>query len=158
MNPVSAIACSTMLRRSFGALGIVERRVARRRLDDAGDRRRFDQREVADVLAEEQPRRFRHAVDGERSALAERDVVQVELEDLVLRQPALERDRHQPLGELAPRRLLRAPCAMPHIELRKVLRTSCCVIVLPPLRYFWLPNMLVSTARVVPMKSTPGWS
>ncbi len=44
----------------------------------------------------------------------------------------------------------------PHIELRKVLRTSCCVIVLPPLRYFLLPNMLLATARVVPMKSTPG--
>ena len=79
MNPASAIACSTTLRRSFARVRVVERREARGRLDDAGDRGRFAQRQVADVLAEEQPRRFRHAVDGKRSALAERDVVQVQL-------------------------------------------------------------------------------
>ena len=35
-------------------------------------------------LREEQPRRFGDAVDRERSALAEPDVVQIELEDLIL--------------------------------------------------------------------------
>ena len=48
----------------LAALRVVERRQRRRRLDDAGDRRRFGERDVADVLAEEQPRGFRHADDA----------------------------------------------------------------------------------------------
>ena len=44
-------------------------------------------------------------MDGERSALPERHVVQVQREDLILRQPPLERDRHEPFGELALQRL-----------------------------------------------------
>ena len=49
-------------------------------------------------------------------------------------------------------------CSLPHIDVRNVLRTSCCVIVLPPLRYFLLPKILERTARVVPIQSTPEWS
>ena len=85
---------------------VVERRQRRRRLEDAGDRRRFGQRHVADVLAEEQPRRLRHADDAERAALAERHVVQVHLEDRVLRRARRDDDRHPDLEQLAPQRLL----------------------------------------------------
>ena len=42
----------------------------------------------------------------ERAALAERHVVQVHLEDLVLRRARREDDRHPDLEQLAPRRLL----------------------------------------------------
>ena len=83
-----------------------ERRVGLRRLDDAGERRRFGQREVDDVLAEEEPRAFGHAVDRERAALSEIDLVQIQLEDLVLGQPLLDDERHELLGELAAHRLL----------------------------------------------------
>ncbi len=96
------------------ALRTIEGGKARRRLDHAGDRRRLDQAHVADVFAEEQPRRFRYAVDREGPALSEWHVVQVELEDFVLREPALQRDRHQPLGELALRALLAGLVEAPH--------------------------------------------
>ena len=59
------------------------------------------QAEVGDVLAEEEPRRFGHAVDRERPALPEVDVVEVQLEDLVLRRAPLEDERHQHLAHLA---------------------------------------------------------
>ena len=81
----------------LAARRVVERRQRRRRLDDAGNRRRFGERDVADVLAEEQARGLGDAEDGERSALAERDVVQVHLEDLVLRRAAR---RGRPTGTL----------------------------------------------------------
>ena len=69
--------------------------------------RRLAQRHVRDVLGEEQPRRFGDAVDGERAALAERHVVQVQLEDLVLGQPALEDERHELILQLAQRACVR---------------------------------------------------
>ena len=43
-----------------------------------------------------------HAVDGKRSAIAEVDVVQVELEDLLFRRLCLEDDRHEHLERFAP--------------------------------------------------------
>ena len=58
------------------ALRVVERRQGRRRLDDARNRGRLGERHVAHILAEEEPGRFADAQNGERSALAERDVVQ----------------------------------------------------------------------------------
>ena len=66
-----------------------------RRLDDAGDERRLREGDVAHVLAEVNLRRFGHAVQGKRAAMAEIDVVQVELEDLVLGRLRLEDDRHE---------------------------------------------------------------
>ncbi len=69
------------------ALAIDERRVLIRILDDAGDERGFGQREVADVLAEEDARRLGDAVQRKRAAIAEIDVVQIELEDLFLASP-----------------------------------------------------------------------
>ena len=88
------------------ALGRREGRPGVGRLDHAGDRGGLAQRQVADVLAEEQPRRLGDPVHRKRSALAEIDLVQVHLEDLVLRRLALENDRHVLLGELALERLL----------------------------------------------------
>ena len=41
---------------------------------------------------------------------------------------------------------------------RKKFFTSCCVIVLPPTRYGRSPRRLVTTAPMVRMMSTPGWS
>ena len=86
--------------------GLRERRERRRRLDDAGDRRGFGERQVADVLAEEQTRRLRDAGDRERSALPERDVVQVHLEDVVLRRAPCEHDGDPRFEHLAAQRLL----------------------------------------------------
>jgi hypothetical protein len=70
--------------------GVPERRERRWRLDDTGNGGRLGKRQIADVLAEKKPGGFRHAADAERAALAERDVVQIELENLVLGRPALE--------------------------------------------------------------------
>ena len=90
---VSALAAS---------VGIVERRERRGRLDDAGNRRGLGKREVAHIFAEKETRRFGHSRDGERSALSERDVVQIHLEDFVLRRAVVEDDRRPLFEELAP--------------------------------------------------------
>src|SRR5262249_58887136 len=52
-----------------------------------------------------------HAVNRERSTLPQVDVVEIQLEDLVLRQAALEGDRHEPLGDLALQARKAAPLA-----------------------------------------------
>src|SRR5690606_34998247 len=57
---------------------------ARGGLDESGNRRRFGNREIPDVLAEKDPCRLRYAVNGKRTSLAEHDVVEVELENFVL--------------------------------------------------------------------------
>ena len=95
MKPASAIASRTTFRRSFERAGLLNGDRADGDLNDAGNRRRFGQREIADVLAEEQTRGFGDAEDGERPALAERDIVQVHLEDLVLRRANGEDDREE---------------------------------------------------------------
>jgi hypothetical protein len=41
---------------------------------------------------------------------------------------------------------------------RNVFLTSCCVIVLPPRRYFLFPKTFPMIALVRPMGSMPGWS
>ncbi len=69
----------------------------------------------------------RHAVDRERSALAEPHVVEIQLENLVLGQPPLERDRHEPLGQLPAQAIFSC--------VRNVFFTSCWVSVLPPRMY-----------------------
>jgi len=71
-------------------------------LDDAGDHRPLGERHVRDVLAEDQPRCLGDAVDRERSALAEIHIVQIELEDLVLRRAPFEHDRHELFFQLPP--------------------------------------------------------
>ena len=85
----------------------------------------------------------------ERAALSEIDIVQVHLEDLILRDPALQDERHVLFGELA---------ASVFFGVRKKFFTSCCVIVLPPTRYFFSPRRFVITAPTVRIRSTPGWS
>src|SRR5262249_35877235 len=81
-------------------------RERRRRLDNAGDRGRFRERHVAHVFAEEEARGLRDAEDRERTALSERDVVQVHLQDLVFRRPRGEDHRHENLEHLPPDRSL----------------------------------------------------
>ena len=86
----------------------IERRERVRRLNDAGNRGGLAERQVVDVLAEIQPRCLRYAVNRKRSAIAEIDVVQVELEHLFFGRPDVEDDRHELLEDLAaPRALAR---------------------------------------------------
>jgi hypothetical protein len=83
-----------------------ERRECLRRLDHAGERRGLGERQVDDVLAEVEPRRFGEAVHRERAAVAEVHLVQVQLEDLILGQPALRDHRHELFAQLARHALL----------------------------------------------------
>ncbi len=69
------------------------------RLDGPGNRGGLGERDVADVFPEEQARRFRDAVHGERATLPQVHVVQVELEDLVLRCLPFEDERHELLEQ-----------------------------------------------------------
>ena len=82
-----------------------KRRPVVRRLNHAGDSGRLAERQVGDVFAEVESCGFGDPVHGKRTALAEIDVVEIQLEDLVLRCLALEDDRHVLLGELALERL-----------------------------------------------------
>ena len=98
---------STTLRRSRARSGL---RNGERRDGDwmmPAMRRGLGQRDVAHVLAEEDARGLRDAVNLERPALAEHDVVQVQLEDLVLGEARLEHERHELFLELAAQGLLR---------------------------------------------------
>ena len=102
-------------------------------------------------------RRLGDAVQRERAAIAEIDVVQIQLEDLVLGRLGLEDQRHELLEDLAAVRALAASAARAAIcSVRKKLRASCCVMVLPPTRYGRLPKMLVNTAPTMRIGSTPG--
>ena len=102
MNSSSAIARSTTLRRSTARFGLANgERDAGLWMTPAMSAASL-MREVGDVLAEEDARRLGDAVDRERAALPEVDVVEIQLEDLVLRGAPLEHERHH-----APR----APCA-----------------------------------------------
>jgi hypothetical protein len=96
-HDVASVAC---------ALGRRERRQVVRRVDDTGDRRGLRQGEVGDVLTEEEACAFGDPVNRERPALSEVHLVQVELENLVLRRASLEDERHELLRHLAPHRLL----------------------------------------------------
>ena len=79
------------------AAGIGQRRIFRWRLQQAGDHRRLAERQVTRRLAEIAPRRRVDAV----GAAAEVDAVEVELEDVRLRQPRLQPQRQRELLELA---------------------------------------------------------
>jgi hypothetical protein len=85
-------------------LDVAERRVVTGRRDDPGEERRLAQCQLAHVLAEVVRGRLAHAVDGDRSSLAQVDLVQVGLEDLLLRVVPLEQHRHHRLARLAPQR------------------------------------------------------
>ena len=80
-RPIDTIVCSTTLRRRDRAIEVDRRRVARRRLDQAGEQRRFVDVQVAGGLAEVAARRRLDTIQ----AVAEIHLVQVQLEDLLLR-------------------------------------------------------------------------
>src|SRR5439155_16333579 len=81
---------------ALGRLGAIERRVVRRRPWKAGDQRRLTHRQLGDGLAEVCPGRGLDAI----RALAEIDLVQVHLEDAVLRVPTLELEGEYGLFQL----------------------------------------------------------
>ena len=81
-----------------GALDAGDRIVARRRARQAGDQRGLGQRQVADLLVEVHLRRGPDAV----GALAEKDPVEVQGEDLLLGEAALDAQRREHLLQLAP--------------------------------------------------------
>ena len=77
------------------------RRVPVGRADDAGEERHLGGREVAELFAEVELCRFRDAEDAFRAALAEVDLVQVQLQDLRLRVATLGDDGHHELDRFA---------------------------------------------------------
>ena len=77
--------------------GTIERRVRRRRLRQAGEQSRFCKCQLANRLAKEGSR---CRLDAER-AVPEVDLVQIELENAILRIPTLEQHRQYGLLELA---------------------------------------------------------
>ncbi len=85
----------------FRALRIHDRVVRRRRLRQAGEHRGLGERDVLQVLAEIHARRGREAV----RALAQIDLVHVQLENLVLGERALDLVRKQHFIDLARVRL-----------------------------------------------------
>ena len=97
--PRATIRSSTSLRRIRPSFGWVERVVVRGPPDHAGERGALGQRQLRRGLLEVELRRRADAVD----AVAEVDLVQVQLEDLVLRVLLLDPDRQRQLLELAAR-------------------------------------------------------
>ena len=73
------------------------RALPRRRLNDAGDHRRFFQRHILRALAEVQPRRGLDAV----RAVTENHLIAIEREDLALRVALFDLDRDEDLLDLA---------------------------------------------------------
>ncbi|SAL87367.1 hypothetical protein AWB68_08380 [Caballeronia choica] len=90
-------ALQDVLLANLCALRIDDRVIRRRRLRQASKHRCFGQRDVLQVLAEVDARRSREAV----RALAEIDLIHVQLEDLVLRERALDLVREQHFIDLA---------------------------------------------------------
>ena len=88
MKPFLAIVWSTTPERDARGFDIGGRRVIGRRLDQAGDDRRFAQAQMIGAVAEEAPRGGVDAI----GAAAEINSVQIELEDLVLGEFPLERE------------------------------------------------------------------
>jgi hypothetical protein len=83
------------------ALGVAVGVVGVGRLDHAGQERALRQRQVADVLVEVHPRGLAEAVDAERAGLAQVDLVQVQLQDVLLLRAPLQHEREQGLLRLA---------------------------------------------------------
>src|SRR5262249_62070649 len=82
---------------------MIERRVRRRGFGQPREQSRFSERQLADRLAEEGSRR---SLDAE-GAMAEVNLVQIELEDTVLGIATLEQDCEHCLFELALEALVR---------------------------------------------------
>ena len=77
-----------MLRRSLRAVGMAVRIENAGPLDQAGQLRRFRQRDLAEILAEVDLGGLAETADVERAAPAEVDLVGVVLENLLLREAA----------------------------------------------------------------------
>src|SRR5207244_453826 len=88
-------------------LRVPERGETRWGLNQAREGRGFGQRDVAHVLPKEDARALRDAVNLKRSALAERDFIEIELEDLALTETGLEHERHELLAQFPNGRLRR---------------------------------------------------
>ena len=76
-------------------------------MNHAGDSRRLGEREVFQLLAEEDARRLADAAHGNRAALSQVNLVAVEREDVLLPYPALDDGGERRLVELAAQRALR---------------------------------------------------
>ena len=87
---------------ALGAVGIAARRQPRRRLDQAGEQRRFGERQLPRRLAEIALRRRLHPV----GAGAEIDAVQIHFEDLRLAELVFEPERQHDFLQLAAERAL----------------------------------------------------
>ena len=97
MKPFLTIVWSTTPERVARRLDVGGRRIIGRRLDQAGDDRRLAEAQMVGAMAEEVPRGGVDAV----GAAAEIDAVEIELEDLVLGEFALERERQDRFLDLA---------------------------------------------------------
>jgi hypothetical protein len=89
------------------ALGVAVRVVGIRGLDHAREQGGLREREVAHVLVEVHPRGLTHAADAERADLAEVDLVEIQLEDVLLVRAPFEDEGEKGLLGLAPEALLR---------------------------------------------------
>src|SRR5207237_5621053 len=98
--------------------------VDRRTLHQRYQHRRLRRRQVLHLLAEIELRGEADAVDGAVAVLAEVDLVEVGLEDLLLAVMELEQHRHHELGELARQRALRRAEAV----LRELLRDGAAAL------------------------------
>ncbi len=99
------------------------RRIVVRRADDPAEKRRFARRQFVNVLAEIGFRRLAESANRKAAAIAEIDVVRVELEDLLLREALVDLRRHQ--TSLTLRRQSR-------LVVKKNVRATCMSIVLAP--------------------------
>ena len=81
--------------------------VAIGRANDARQKRRFAEDDVVNVLVEVGQRAFGEAVNREAAAIAEINLVGVQLEDLLLGEAVLEFQRHHRLGQLCAARCAR---------------------------------------------------
>ena len=97
MKPFLTIVWSTTPERGARGLDVGGRRIIGRRLDQAGDDRRLAEAQMVGAMAEEAARRGVDAI----GAAAEIDAVEIELEDLVLAELALQRERQDRLLDLA---------------------------------------------------------
>ncbi len=95
--------------RLHGPLGMLVRRgVAVRRADDARQKRRLAERNVVNVVIEVCQRALGKTVDPKAAAVAQINLVGVELENLLLGKAVLEFERHHGFGQFPPPGALRA--------------------------------------------------
>ena len=107
--------------------------------------RRFVDAQLRGTLVEVEPRRFVDAEDRLAAAVAEVNVVEVDLEDLVLRHARVEQHGQDDLGDLAaPRPLLREEARLDDLLIDgRAARAMPCA------------RMLVKRARAMPIGSMP---